>query len=100
MQYDKSAQQRWRYQGVSEAPGEHPLFQPTNAIDYKVIFHAIQYNMLQMICNSTHCFKYTNAIEYKVIQMQYNAPRSKQIWRAPSVTSNLMQCNRIWDKYS
>ena len=48
MQYDRSAQQRWRYQGVSEAPGEHPLFQPTNAIDYKVIFHAIQYNMLQM----------------------------------------------------
>ena len=34
MQYDKSAQQRWRYQGVSEAPGEHPLFQPTNAIEY------------------------------------------------------------------
>ena len=49
MQYDKSAQQRWRYQGVSEAPGEQALVQPTNAIEYKVIFHAIQYNMLQMI---------------------------------------------------
>ena len=53
MQNDKSAQQRWLYQGVSENPcGEHPLFQAgqRNAIEY----NALQFDLIQY-CSTEQC---------------------------------------------
>ena len=71
MQKDKSAQQRWWYQGVSEAPcGEHTLFQADQR----------------------------NAIEYKVNTIEIHIPRNtmrQDPRQAPTVSSRATQCNAL-----
>ena len=71
MQYDKSAQQRWRYQGVSEAPRRAATVSTNhcNRIQGDTTCNTTQYVTNDIQCNSTDCFKCINAIEYKVIQI-------------------------------